>query len=68
MEGTGLINWRGVSGEVEGTCLVNWRGVSGEVEGTCLINWRGVYVCLMKRACAMLPIVGVATRTLNFKP
>ena len=48
-------------GKVEGACLINWRGVSGEVEGTCLINWRGVYICLMKRACAMLPIVGVAT-------
>ena len=28
-------------GKVEGTCLINWRGVSGEVEGACLINWRG---------------------------
>ena len=45
-------------GKVEGTCLINWRGVSGEVEGACLINWRD---CLMKRACAMLTIVGVAT-------
>ena len=43
-------------GKVEGTCEINWRGMSGEVEGTCLINWRGVYVCLMKHACAMLPM------------
>ena len=37
-------------GQVEGTCLINWRDVFGEVdpggmfnqlEGVCLVKWRG---------------------------